>query len=284
MESSHRGLYETMSSGVDWLTASAAKGSASLAFERYAESFFADEKAAGRAKTSGCRLGYVGYSVDGFFHGRRSDGNVIVLSGPRADPLAQEVIQLSTNVSRVDLQTTVWANGEQPELARQSYATLKRVRPKNGRPSWLRFQESNSGGSTLDINKRVSDTCGRIYDKASESGVGPARSIWRYEVEFKRKQARRVVSRLLRDTANSTTANDEVYRWMTDKGIQWPAAPGNDRQFDDQLIVHRNEDELEWIRKNLSKHIARRIRSHGLPVILEALGLDHLVEPVQTRK
>jgi len=278
-----RNLYEPISFGIDWITATAKSGAPSLSFERIADCVWDERKSGDGAITAASRLGYVGRSSDGFFHGRRPDGNCIIISGQHCDPLAADIILSATNVSRIDLQVTFWTGGEQPHLGVQAYEHLKRLPPKTGRPPTLSLTTGWPDGETCNVNKRVSDVYMRIYDKAAEASMGLPRTLWRYEIEYKRKPAMRTAIALAEEGCRPTRVYDQVAAWTTNKGLQWPGPTSRYLHSEDRLLVGARPDDLGWIRDSLAKHIAKRVNSHGLWPVVIALGLDGLVQPIPTK-
>lgn len=276
--------YSVISSGPDWITATAKCGGPSLAFEHLADEVLDNERADGRDVTVGSRLGYDGRSAEGFFHGRRPDGSVIIASGHRSCPLAPRIAQVASNVSRLDLQVTLWTQGEQPHLGIWCYESLKRKRQANGRPGQLTIIKGWPTGETFYLNKRASDAFGRCYDKATESKLGPERTVWRFECEFKRKLAHAYAQRVVSAESVSAFTNDAVRSWWAKKGLEIPATARSGRDLVELAITSPRRDFLMYVEKNLSKSIRDAVVSHGLVRVLEALGLSSQVQPIPERK
>lgn len=278
MQVHESGVYTPIAIGIDWVTATAKAGSDSLRFEQIADRHFAEMKSAGRDVTGASRLGYVGQSEGGFFLGRRPDGNCIIMSGPHSDPLTREVIQSASNVSRLDVQVTFWTHGEQPHLAKQGFAQFRNAHPGVGRPANITLIEGWPTGETLNINKRVSDYCGRVYDKASEAKLGLARTLWRYELEVKREPAKRLALSIVAAESPQMFIYFKTKQWFIGKHIDWPGPRMRDCHLDTTGNVEPTRDALAWFRSSVSKSIAREISHHGLDAVLDALGLSNLVQ------
>lgn len=270
--------YDCISAGPDWITATAKGGYASSDFEHLADEEFQKERSSGGNVSAASRLGYVGHKCEGLFKGTRPDGALIITSGPRVCPLAQELITKATNVSRLDIQVTLWTGGEQPHLGLQGYETVKRLKGANGKPGNLTLITGWPTGETFYVNKRVSDSYGRCYDKATESKLGLERTVWRYECEFKRAVAKAYADRLKSAENIRTFCIDHVLRWWSKKGVQIPLDSKTASSLSNVDVTRPNRHFLEWIRTNIAPGIAKSIRSEGLPVVLEALGLSSVVQ------
>lgn len=272
--------YECLEAAPDWITATAVKGGPSLAFEVIAEREFANEKAAGRDVTSGSRMGYRGFAASGLYFGRRHEDCLLIASGPRCAPLAQEITNAATNVSRLDLQITLATPLDCPHLALNGFNYLKKQRKQNHRPGHLTLIYGYPDGESLYLNKRSSDAYGRCYDKATESKLGPPRSIWRYEVEFKRKLAYQRALALSGSESPSSFCYTQVSRWWSMKGLELPAMTGPRGNYQQLVTPDHMTNMLVWFEDCLSITVGRSIKKHGLVQTIRALGLSKLVQPI----
>lgn len=266
-------VFPIINSGVDWLTCTEkCKGVSSRLWDLGIQ-VLNEERAGSGQILPARRLGFVGHKTKGVFLGQRPGDVMLQLSGPRCTPLAQEAIMRSTNVSRIDLQVTIWTEGEQVDLAGWSYKKLLSL-PRNGpQVGGLTLITSWPCGDTLGINRRASDRYGRLYDKAAESGLGERRLLWRYELELKGKEARRQAARLGEYGVHPSHVNKLVHDFYTEKGLL-PAFPKATLQHAfGPSIDAPTRDVLTWFRVSLSKTVSKAIDKHGREVVLEALGL-----------
>lgn len=271
-------LFPTISAGADWLTCTSSPKGVSDALEDAAMAELYKEKAEHGQVRSALRLGFSGHQGDGIFCGRRDSLRMVILSGPRCTPLAKQFIPLATNVSRLDLQVTVWTEGEVPHLAEWSYKKLNGVAPRRGTPSKLLFIQGRPAGETLNVGSRVSDSYGRLYDKAAESKLGEPRTVWRYECEFKRAYAKRFAVALAEAERTETYAIGRVHEWWTKKGLQ-PSFCNTGEQLDavrPLMVPSRNV--LTWFRESLQKTVSRAISQHGPEAVIDALNLSHYLK------
>lgn len=273
--------YPVISSGPDWITATAKRGSKFVSMCDLGHEVLWQRKDAGRATSSASRMGFQGWSCDGFFYGVRDDLAICIASGPNTPTLVKPIIEVADNVSRLDLQVTVFAGAEQPNLAIEGYRRLTRQRTEAHRPGMVTLITSDPKGQTLNVNKRTSDSFGRLYDKASESDLGPPRSIWRAETEFKRSYAMDHALALRSAASISSHTRTQVHRWWSRKGVDMPFAP-DWSQLDVELsIKDKNRDVLSWFERSVSITVARAVKLHGLSVTVAALGLSALVAPIR---
>lgn len=276
--------YTCISADIDWLTCTEKaelchSNIAALALEELDK-----RKRAGSRITSAFRFGYQGHKAEGLFYGRRDGESCVVLSGPESPPLAKQLIPLASNVSRLDMQVTVWTHGEEPNLSLQGFNTLARSSPRNGRKGSATLIHSLPAGDTLNVNKRVSDACGRLYDKAAESKMGTPKTIWRYEVEFKRALAAHHAANYAAASDSQVHCNSVVYDWWTSKGID-PTFPKLDALLlDKRPLIPQKRDVLSWFESTVSIAIARAIAEHGRDRTLAALGLLDMVGPAHTKE
>lgn len=271
--------FPIVGAGPDYLTVTGKNGSPSLDLEFLSDREFSRAKEHGSKPRSASLLGYDGYKLDHYFFGRRTDDVMVRVSGPETLYLAKELIQAASNISRLDLQVTIWTNGEQPHLGKHGYNHLTMYRRAYGRPGNITLVQNHPQGETLNVNKRTSDSFGRLYDKATEAKAGPARTIWRYEVEYKRRAA---LTRAIDYAASSDGAaftKLAVHAWYTAKGLE-PAFKTTEREPSVQASIMRpRRDVLSWFEESVSITVARAVKTYGPERVIKALGLTALVQP-----
>jgi hypothetical protein len=261
------------SAGVDWITATAQKGSTRWEMQTYADDQRRRFMDSGETIKSGYRLGYYGWTAEGFFHGNREGGSIVVASGATAHEVFRSVVNVSDHISRLDLQVTVSTPIDKPNLAAQAYAVLKGGSPASIRVKNVTYIETHPQGATCNVGKRKSDTYGRIYDKASESGEGAARSRWRYEVETKRGVATSLSRRLAGDPIPTSASQALVFDWYYSRGVApiFKRAPISCPHEPTRSPAGRSV--LLWFRDSLSITVRRAVKRYGLVEVIEALGL-----------
>jgi len=269
------------STGVDWITATANHGSTRWDMQTFADTQRQRFMDADVAIKPAYRLGYAGWEAPGFFNGNREGGSIVVASGSQAQEVFRSVVHVADNISRLDLQVTVATPIERPHLGIQAYQVLKGGSPSRVQVKNVTLITSQPEGETCSIGKRSSDNYGRIYDKATESGQAPPRSLWRYEVEYKRGVAKRIALDLAGYEAAQAVAGSLVHSWFSARGVTPIYAP-------EQLFCSQNPSKdrpsksvLSWFEDSLSITIARAVRRYGLVRVLEALRLSNLVVPIE---
>lgn len=272
-------LFPVINCGVDWLTVTSKRRGVSNALEDFGMAQLAKEKATDGQISVAKRMGYVGLTSSCLFVGNRPTDVMMQVSGPSCTPLAREAIMLSTNVSRIDLQVTIWTEGEACDLAKWTRDVLLARRQGRVNEGGFSLISSYPNGDTLSINRRCSERFGRLYDKTAEASLGPPRLVWRYEVELKGKAARAQAGRLAQCGVHPQYVSKLVHAWYTEKGVQ-PAFSALSCEREPQPTVEPpTRDVLTWFRESLSKTVAKAIRKHGRGVVLEALGLSVDVDP-----
>jgi hypothetical protein len=267
------------SAGVDWITATAQQPSTQISMMEFCRNQRQRFMDAGEPIKVGYRLGYYGWQTRHFFHGQREGSSIIVAGGAVAHDVHRSVMHVSDNVSRIDLQVTLALPNERPHLARQTYACLKDGSPSRVKVRNVTLIDTHPQGETCNVGKRSSDSYGRIYDKASEQGNLPARSLWRYEVEHKRDSAGRVAAALGRDQPAQVVAKSLVWSWFNSRGVVPLFSPAPFSCAQEPRKTDETHDVLTWFEDSLSITVGRAVSRFGLPRVLEALRLSNLVVP-----
>lgn len=264
--------------GVDWLTATCKLGDSKREkFEHLGDSIIEGEREAGVEIRPASLRDYRGFRAPGIFSGRRSEDSIIVVSGSHAPPHWASITRLASNVSRLDLQATVWTHGEQPPLSRWYYARAIRQKPSRGRPRSYSLVRTHPAGDTLYVGKRLSDYYGRVYDYATAHKQGQPRTLWRFEVELKRQVALAHSRTLLSSGTPRNSAEQLVHSWYLNRGLHPTWSVQESPPLEEVTFSPIDRDTLQWMEKSLSKTVATAIHRHGLPAVLDALGLSRLV-------
>lgn len=271
--------HSIISAGVDWLTATRKHGEGALPFLEAGNALLDEVRAAGGDIKPAALRDYVGHRGQGCFYGARPTDSIIVISGQRAPAHFAKVAQAASNVSRLDLQVSVWTHGEQPNIAREQYARLTKLPPARGRPRNYSLIQSHPTGETLYVGKRSSDYYGRVYDWSAAHKAGVPLTIWRFEIEIKRLPARAHSHALACDLDHSISVADYVFDWFVDRGLQVTWSKEDSEVKLQRPIAEKHRDTLAWIETNMSKTVARMIKQHGLQKVVFALGLGDMVRP-----
>jgi DNA relaxase NicK len=190
-----------------------------------------------------------------------------------------ELTRISSNVSRLDVQVTIFCGDNGPHLAQDAFLRLDAAQTIGEKPRNFSLTQTRPIGETLNLNKRVSDACGRLYDKAAESKLGPACSLWRYELELKRKLANFLAHRLASSERPEVIICDRVHQFFAGKNVQPAFILEIDELAAQRAIEPVKRDVRRWLRDCVSVSVRRLINEHGLPAVLSDLRIDHLVQP-----
>lgn len=266
------------SAGVDWctVTAKSREGQSGLLDIAHAERRYLIE--AGYEIETGLRLGYSGWQGRGFFFGTREDSTMAVASGGDANRLFPLLSKAADKITRLDVQVTVALRDAPVDVAGLAYKGLQRGLPCKVPPRSYTYIEQYPHGRTLNVNKRVSDSYARLYDKASEEGVGTPLTRWRYEVELKRDYAKRVATYLNSTHPLEVASSSIVWCWFNARGVApvWDLMSGSEALSPTR--VDDSRDVLRWFEESLSKTVSKAVNRYGLPEVLSSLGLDKHIE------
>jgi hypothetical protein len=268
--------HTVLSSGVDWITATAQKGSTRWEMETFAAHEFERARDAGHTTKTEFRQGYYGHSVEGFFHGSRQGGSIIVASGRTAHDIFRSVVEVSDHIARLDAQVTIYTPEDKPDLARHAFEVLRHSPPASKRVRNCTHINTHPIGGTCNVGKRSSDSYGRIYDKAAEAKLGEARTVWRYEVEYKRMLAVSAAAHLRSSDDSQASSRALVHRWFSDRGLEPAFTPRPFSSTDDLAVSRPRRDVGTWLAEVVSKSVARLANERGLREVEKLLGLPAL--------
>lgn len=275
----HPYSHSLIDAGIDWITATKPADDDGYKWEQLGESLLQEQKEQGRTIRRATLRDYVGFRGEHLFVGTREADSIIVGSSDVSASHWQSISSLARNVSRLDIQASVWTHGEQPQLGRYAFARLKRAPKGRGRPREFDLRRKHPYGETLSINNRVSDAYGRLYDWGAAHKAATAQTVWRYEVEFKRSYALGHARTLLSTPDPRTTCAQLVHGWFSKRGVvpSWSATAT--RLPNVPALTIPDRDPLAWFRSSLSVTIRKAIDRHGLDEVLMALGLSDVVQP-----
>lgn len=267
-----------LSSGPDWLTCTAPKGRGSALLRDIFEEKASEDENSRLGQQAATRFGYQGLRAKGSFFGTRAEDACLVLSGPGIAPLARKAITGAANVSRFDLQITTWCGGSQPHIGLDAYRAVRAERVQSGRTGGVSLVVAHPVGECCYLNRRISDCFGRIYDKATEAKLGTARTVWRYEVEYKRKIAYQVAKAWAAAESAPLWTTSRVLKFFAGKGVPRSCLPSANQAVSCEVqALSEDRQTLRWLERTIRVTLRRQVEAHGLPRIIEALGLSHLV-------
>lgn len=130
-------------------------------------------------------LGYIGVKAGSVFLGRSPQGAMLQASGLSAQ-LVCEMGLCPDNVSRMDLQATVWQVEHSEGIARQVADNVaEEYKGRRGRRPHIRHIDGYGRGDTVYVGSRGKRAVFiRVYDKWRESNEDVYKGAWRYEAEL----------------------------------------------------------------------------------------------------
>lgn len=263
--------FPLFSAGVDWVTATATDREKVRALEGWFSELLMDQRAPVGTLTSARSLNYVGYRMDHAFFGVSNQGCMVQCGGPVAAYAARNLIAVSQNIARIDLQATVFSGAVPFDLVEFHWQELEHERRVQGRPFFYERRMARPAGDMLVCNRRVSDVYLRIYDKAAQMGWLGKHRVWRYEVEFKRRAAVRWANAVIVNGCASSVALQAVRSVTTAKGLECAIAHDSGHELHDRSFEEPTRDVRRWLRDSVRITLARAVKQHGAAAIAEDL-------------
>jgi DNA relaxase NicK len=203
---------------------------------------------------------------------------IIQLSGEWSKKFWLDMVNLTGNVTRIDLAVDAELYEPIEALAEQCFNEIAGHTGTRGRMVLVKGLPGY--GQTLYVNSRKSDQFGRLYDKSAEANVGIPGSVWRYEVELKKRYANAMADQLA-DIFNQQPTRDGltviaqyVYHWFDKRNVP----PVFDRKATGVIAVKVKSESmltrLQWLRMQVSPTVKWLIESGQAKEAIDALGLQ----------
>jgi hypothetical protein len=266
--------YPIVSSGIDWVTTFNAEEFNVIMCAEYMDGMKEELKSRGHYVQKSVRMGYIGWSCDGAFHGFNEKRTLAILSSDLAREFGVGLLQVSQQASRLDLQVTIDASAERPVLSLSTYHYARNGGAGRGRPRELKLTQTHPNGDTLNVNKRTSDTYGRLYDYGAAHKSEEKHRLWRYEVETKRDSCRALARRFNSDQLAAPLAESYVAGWFAERTFHPPFTPRRISCPQDFSPDKIRPGVLAWFEDSVSVTVARAIKDFGAQRTLEALKLE----------
>lgn len=213
---------DVVSTGVDWITCTIKKRAGALDFVGYAHELLNAQLGEGHRQRLGKMQGYEIRAVEGLIVGERTEDYLVQLSGELAHREWGFFAEIADNVSRVDLEATAFLEEPDGDVANeairrcldmQRHSPGRGRRPEVGRMTSYdmreKFTHAVRVGSTAYVGSPKSDFRVRVYDKSAELGWDDVGQLWRYELQARRQNARRLVKLLLDARARRDVVEEE---------------------------------------------------------------------------
>lgn len=265
---------EIVSSGVDWITATARRGKHDLDLTLTAGAIMNLETQAVKEQREWHWNRYAGRSLEGISYGCRDDGAIFRLSGAMADKHWRSAVKNADAITRLDLQVTVRIEPPDTQVAEAAYVDASVKANEYERPTKVAAIIENGAFRTVYLGSRQSDTFGRIYDKYAESEEAQYINCWRWEVEVKNDLASTLGRRLYLHEHPAAAVHSYLHHWFCGRGTVPRFQPGTGVL----RVQHRAEPDdddrtIAWYREQVGPTLAR-VSAHGRRAdALAALGI-----------
>lgn len=266
--------HRIISAGVDWLTATAYRTSGNEPFRELAKQILEDEARAGNEVRAFASQGYRGEQCGGARFGVRHDTWLLQLSSDVSHARWREVYALATNISRIDVEVTIELEEAQSSFIREQHQSALSGKVKNGRRGDVKLIQSLSDGDSLYLGKRSSDIYARHYDKGKESKLCDAGRVLRFELEYKREQAKQCARVIYSAEHEPTHAAGIVSGYFRSRGLR-VASKDSEWRWDASSLTKSDEvKKLRWLRSSVAPSVEWLIQNGKRDEVLRALGLD----------
>lgn len=271
-----RGLFgETVCAGIDYITASCNSNPGYDLLSEYAARWLVAETDRGNAMTHWYSMGYEGRTAGSVQIASNGPTLLVRLSGAVAYEHWTTVVKYATNVSRLDVQSTVRLQHPPATFAEMCESQALRFEEKHKQGRQVELRRNSKTGKTLYVGSVKSDRRIRVYDKGSESKLPELIDCWRAEVQFNKSLAWTMTNRLKEWQCPSTFAQRVVVDSLKKTGIRWkpvlarpeslrmPAPPRSTLQ-----------KKLTWLEVQVRPTVRSLLSHYSQLDIMVALGLD----------
>lgn len=223
--------------------------------------------------------GYSGYMCSGRFIGSRKHDTMLRVSGQDATWALWEYWRKDCNVSRLDLQITIWPKRHTPgSIIKRGYARAKERWTSSPRkaPEPRLFMDKR-GSATVMIGSPKSRFMLRVYDKGGASQEDWYKGAVRYELQMRDELAREVagniVARGLRGMYMAT--RDTVIRECRKRDIDPLEGAADDYAVASSLKREQPdvERQLAWLQSQVAPTVRRLAALGKLSEVFLALGV-----------
>ena len=265
------------SAGVDYITATTGERKANEWIQNFGQQLLNQERLAGNDICSFWLQNFSGLTCGSVQLAKSNERVMIRLSSQLAALHWQEVAEVASNISRLDIQSTVqFGQNERSLASKLEKRALKYCREHDSRLR-VELRRNNKTGQTLYCGSRFSDRFVRIYDKGMESKLPELRDHWRGEIELHRSRAKLTAHQMLQSKAPNVWASQAVSQHLKKLGIAWPSALHVSQTVAQLPKPERNQSRdgrrLQWLRYQVRPTVARLSHSYSRVELLDVLGL-----------
>lgn len=206
-----------IAAGVDYFTGVCKRGKYERLFQEVSVRLLEGERSRGNLVGPWNWKGYQGLRAGAIECGTRTDSSIIRISGATAEKTWLEVYPITTSVTRIDVQVTVFDGRDITEELCKVYEWAKeREGGINARPKF-RLIQGTDGGITLYVGSRKSDVMGRMYDTGKKHKQIEYQGGFRGELEIHGGRAAHMSARLYDSTCRQALCAQTAVSWLHDR-------------------------------------------------------------------
>lgn len=225
--------------------------------------------------------GYTGWQFGKIFLGQRPDGIILRASGGEAKIAEAEIRKrnIAGKVTRIDYQVTAkdrQAQADYGSRVREEIESAARESRAAARRAFACYKNFGHDSGFV-IGSRSSERFARFYNKTLEQRGNVEPGLWRYEIEYKGKQARYVWRMTQAASRSYWLAQSIVKTEFEGFGANMEFCV-NGAKFEKPSSYQPSsvEKKLKWLETHVSKSVKELIDAGYREAVLEALGLTGL--------
>jgi hypothetical protein len=217
--------------------------------------------------------GFAGWSCGSVQVGTRKEEVCVRLSSDSAFKSWREVVHVSQNVSRIDLQATVTVVQDVTGLIDGYKRNARRDSEKGHNKKRVRWVQEHHGGYTLYLGNRGSNVFGRIYDKHAESKLDHYKNCIRYECQFQNKLAKFIAHDLYKTPSPIPREISYLSQFFEGRGVRLGLQYNDRARYSCSRPRSDVEKHLEWLTQAVRPCVGRLIADGHGESVFRALGL-----------
>ncbi|HEY9758861.1 MAG TPA: hypothetical protein V6C97_27075 [Oculatellaceae cyanobacterium] len=258
---------------VDYITATTKDRDAAKPFHNFASGLFRAQRDMGNDAKPWSGSGFKGWQCGQVQISMCDDACMVRLSSDEAARSWRKLVQLSQNISRLDLQATVVL----PSSVTRRIDTHKRQAAAHSAKldhlPIVRWIQDVRGGYTLYLGSRDSLVFGRIYDKWQRDQLDHFRDCVRYEVQFQKKLSRQIALAMSCTGSERPRIASHVSQFFRGRGVRLELPYDDGATYCCSRPRSDVDKHLEWLRKAVRPTVMRLIDADRGEDVLRALGL-----------
>lgn len=275
-------LSPVKSAGIDYITATSDNTVSDREYAELADFLITSERQNGNFVRPWSGLGYEGFACGKVSIGSRRDGRLLRITSSEASLYFDRLFKSVTNVSRLDVQVTVYVGDEVNAFLEEVRQDLESFVPKRGKPPEVTLHRNKSGGMTVQSGERTSAWLGRAYNKGFESRAKEFEKCARFEVQLNGSKANFGASHLYQMRCAFPAVSGIVWRFFTGRGVSerllasFKSLLGFSTPYEHLRSTADVDRQLRWLETQVRPSVKRLIEAGKIDQVRQALGLIDL--------